>query len=201
MMAWMVVAGVALQIGVPRAKLLRLDVDGQPLFGLPGWVSSLELFVTLFLVGAAGLYLVPLRVRNMARALRPLPRVVPITLLGLGFVLLSVVFGLGAVLARITFPFMFLAGLAALIFSTWGYVVAAYALGRTLLRKAGWQGSSPLIGLALGLLLLLPLARIPFVGGLVTLIYAGLGLGLVIATRFGSNERWSLTPLLEEDLE
>jgi len=57
------------------------------------------------------------------------------------------------------------------------------------------------VALALGLLLLLPLIRIPLVGGFFVIIYVSIGFGLVISTRFGSDEPWNLTPLLEEDKE
>lgn len=189
--------------GIPHGFLPSLEASRleRPLSGLPAWVSSVELFITLFLAGAASLYLFPLRVRNMAHVLVSSRRLVPLTLLGVGFGLLFVVFGIGAVLARITFPFTILSAFVLLFLSVWGYLAVAYALGSLLLGKAGWGRPSPLLDLALGLLLLLPLARIPFVGGLVMLIYIGLGLGLVIATRFGSNEPWSLTPLLEEEIE
>jgi hypothetical protein len=53
------------------------------------------------------------------------------------------------------------------------------------------------MSLASGLLLLLPLVRIPYMGSIFVIIY--LGFGLVIATHFGSDEPWNLTPLLEED--
>ena len=50
-----------------------------------------------------------------------------------------------------------------------------------------------------GLLLLLPLIRIPYVDGFFVVIYLSLGLGLAITTHFGSNEPWDFTSLLEED--
>ncbi len=183
---------------LPSLQASRL---GSPLSHLPGWVASVELFVTLFLAGAADLYLFPRHVRNMVRALSSPRRLVPFALLGLGFGLLIIVFGIGAALARITFPFTLLAAFVLILLSAWGYLSAAYALGSLLLAKADWGRSVPLLSLALGLLLLLPLARIPFVGGLIMLVYMGLGLGLVIATRFGSNQPWSLIPLLEEEVE
>ena len=184
--------------GVIPSPTLRLQA---PLSGLPGWVASLELFVTLFLAGAGNLYVFPTRVGNMLRAAGSARRWISIGLLGLGFELLIVVFGVGAALARITFPLTLLSGLVLVVLSLWGYLVVSYAVGRFLLNKAGWGQVSPLAGLALGLLLLVPLMRIPLAGGIVLIIYMGLGLGLVIATRFGSNEPWSLKPLLEEELE
>ena len=174
----------------------------QSLSGLPGWVASVELFITLFLAGIADLFLFPDRVRNMVSTLGlGWRRVVPVTLVGIGFGFLIVVFAIGAALARITFPFTILAALALVFGSIWGFLAAAYCTGRLLLGKAGWGRLSPAIALGLGLLLLLPLIRIPFAGGIVMIIYIGLGLGLVISTRFGSNQSWSLTALLEEDKE
>ena len=78
----------------------------EPLTRLPGWVSSLGLLITLFLAGLANFYLFPARVRNMRQALAFGPaRLVQMALLGLGFALLMIGFGIGAVLARVTFPF------------------------------------------------------------------------------------------------
>jgi hypothetical protein len=54
-----------------------------------------------------------------------------------------------------------------------------------------------MIGIALGLLLPVPLVRIPYIGAIFVIVY--LGLGLVIATHFGSDEPWNLIPFLEED--
>jgi hypothetical protein len=51
----------------------------------------------------------------------------------------------------------------------------------------------------LGLLLLLPLVRIPYNGALLVILHFSLLLGSVIITHFGSNEIWNLTTLLEED--
>ncbi len=174
----------------------------QPLSGLPAWVASVALFITLFLAGVANLFLSPAHVRSMLRTLDlGWGRVLPIALLGIGFGLLLMVFAMGAALARITFPLTILAAFLLVFVSMWGFLSAAYALGRLLLAKAGWGRWSPAVALALGLLLLVPLIRIPLVGGVIMIIYMGLGLGLVITTRFGSNEPWSLIPLLEEDKE
>ncbi len=170
-----------------------------PLSHLPAWVSSLELFVTLLLAGIASLFLFPARVRSMARAaVSGWSRLLVTTLLGIGFGLLLIFFGISAALARITFPFTILAALALVFLAVWGFLATAYALGRLLFQRTGWGPRSPILDLSLGLLLLLPMARIPFVGGIVMTVYIGLGLGLAIATRFGSSEPWSLIPLLEE---
>ena len=186
-------------ITLPPANGFRLQ---EPLSRLPAWVAPFELFVTLLLAGIGNLLLFPVRVRNMLEALSlGWRRVLSVMLMGVGFGLLLVVFAVGAALARITFPFTVLAALVLIFLSVWGFLAAAYALGRLLLIKAGWGRWSPAVALALGLLLLLPLVRIPYAGGIIMIMYMGLGLGLVISTRFGSNESWSLMPLLEEDKE
>jgi hypothetical protein len=180
---------------LPSPGLLRLEQ-------LPAWVASLELFSTLLLAGVANLYLFPARIRNMGRALGlGWTKLIQILLVGLGIGFLLFVFAVGAVMARITFPFTILAALVLFFLSVWGFATAAYVLGRYLMRKAGWGHFSPVIDVALGLLLLLPLMRIPFAGGIVMIVYVGLGLGLVIVTRFGSDESWSLISLLEEENE
>ena len=188
--------------GIPRAKFSLPDSSplSIALSGLPTWIVSLELWVTLFILGMANFYLFPKRVRNMYQALAfGRPRLMQIAFLGFGFALLILVFGLGAALARITFPFTIFSGLTLFLLAVWGYLSVAYSLGRSLLIRAGWQRSWPSVSLALGLLLLLPLIRIPLVGVFFVIIYVSIGFGLVIATHFGSNEPWNLTPLVEED--
>ncbi len=183
----------------PSQETLRLQT---PLSRLPGWVAPVELLITLFLAGIANLYLFPARLHNMLRTLSlGWARLLSLTLVGIGFALLLVFFAIGAALARITFPFTILAAIALVFLSVWGFLGVAYALGRFLLLRAGWARRSPAAALALGLILLVPLVRIPFAGALIMLIYIGLGLGLVVVTRFGSNESWSLIPLLEEDIQ
>jgi hypothetical protein len=187
--------------GVPRAdfQLPPSIALQEPLSRLPVWVSSLGLLITLLLAGLANFYLFPVRVRNMRRALTlGWARLIQMVLLGFGFVLLLLGFGIGAVLARVTFPFTVISAVTAFFLSVWGYLCLVYACGRSLLRRTGWQASSPMLSLFLGLLLLLPLVRIPYVGGFFVIFYLSLGLGLVITTHFGSNEPWDLTPLLEE---
>lgn len=180
---------------VPRTNTLD-----EPLARLPAWVASLGLLITLFLAGLASFYLFPARVRNMRQALTlGWARLIAMTLLGFGFVLLILGFGIGAVLARVTFPFSILSVTGLFFLSVWGFLCIVYALGRSLIIRAGWHGSSPAASLALGLLLLVPLVRIPYMGSIFVLIYLSFGLGLVIATHFGSDEPWNLTPLLEED--
>jgi hypothetical protein len=53
----------------------------------------------------------------------------------------------------------------------------------------------------LGSLLQLPLIRIPFVGGVVMILYPGFGLSPVISASLGSNKAWNFISLLEEDKE
>ena len=205
LLLWAVLLGFNLGPGLMRglpAGLAQPPADMRlqaPLSRLPAWASSVELFITMFLAGVASLFLFPRRMRNMTRALGPgWSRLAATTLLGIGCGLLLVLFGIGAALARITFAFTVLAGMALVFVSAWGFLAAAYGLGRFLLLRAGWARRSPPLDLALGLLLLLPLIRIPLAGGVFMILYVGLGLGLAIATRFGSNESWSLIPLLEE---
>jgi hypothetical protein len=187
--------------GLPRPDLQASNSNGleEPLSRLPSWVSSLGLFVTLLLAGIANFYLFPTRVRNMRRALTlSWARLIQLVLLGFGFILLILGFGIGAALARVTFPFSIIAAVSTFFLSVWGYLSLVYACGRGLLNRTGWQMSSPSLSLILGLLLLLPLVRIPYVGIFFVVVYLSLGLGLVITTHFGSNEPWDLTPLLEE---
>jgi hypothetical protein len=165
---------------------------------LPGWLSSMATLMTLFLAGTVSLYLFPKRVKRMQTALTASWRhLFQIMLAGLAFNLLGLALVFAASLARLTFPITLLFGISLFFLSIWGYVTLAYSLGSALFSRAAWKGS-PLTALFLGLLLLQPLAHLPYLQVLAILALASTGLGVVITTRFGSNEAWSLNPLLEE---
>lgn len=165
---------------------------------MPGWLSSAASLVTLFLAGAAGLFLFPDRISRMRSALNTSKgRLFQILLAGLAFELLGAALIFTASLARLTFPISLFSGITVYFLSIWGYITLAYCTGSGLLKQAGWT-ASPLAGLFLGLLLFQPLVHLPYLQVPIILALAGLGLGVVITTRFGSNEAWGLNPLLEE---
>jgi hypothetical protein len=165
---------------------------------LPGWLSSIATFLSLFVFGAANLYLFPARVRKMQAALTvSWKRTFHITLAGLAFGLLFFLTAMLASMARATFPLTVLSALSLFILALWGYLVLAYGLGRQLLQKADWR-ISPFLALALGLLLLHSLVHLPFAGFLFGALGIGAGLGIVITTRFGSMKPWDFNLLLEE---
>jgi len=168
---------------------------------LPIWLSPLATFATLLLFGVANFYLFPARVRNLQTALTvSWMRSFHITLAGLAFSLLFVLTAISASLSRATFPLTVLAALVVFVLVLWGYLALAYALGRSLLRKADGS-ASPLAALALGLLLLHALIHLPFAGIAFALLSIGAGLGVVITTRFGSMQPWDLNLLLEDKKE
>jgi hypothetical protein len=165
---------------------------------MPGWVSSVATFVTLFVFGAANLYLFPARVRKMQAELTvSWARTFQIILAGLAFGLLFALAAMMASLSRVTFPLTVLLGLGLFTLSLWGYLSLTYGLGRLLFQKAEWR-LSPFGALALGLLLLHSLIHVPFVGFVFGLLGSGAGLGIVITTRFGSLQPWDLNLLLED---
>jgi hypothetical protein len=190
-------------IGFPHDSgqgLLPAAVNAS-LAELPTWVSSLATFVTFLLFGLANFYIFPARVRNLQTALTvSWVRSFHITLAGLAFGLLFIMTAISASLSRVTFPLTVLTVLALFVLALWGYLALAYALGRSLLRKADWP-ASPFAALALGLLLLHALIQIPFAGIAFALLSIGAGVGVVITTRFGSMQPWDLNLFLEDQKE
>ncbi len=79
-----------------------------------------------------------------------------------------------------------------------GIVAVSFTLGRTLLRRLNVV-ASPLAETLLGLWLLFVTSMLPFVGWITGGVAAALGFGVVLETRLGTRQRWSLD-LLEEPL-
>jgi hypothetical protein len=168
---------------------------------VPGWISSAATLLTLFLAGIVSLYLAPDRIFRMRAALTTTwGRLFQTLLAGLTFLLFGTALIFSASLARLTFPISLLAGTTLYVLAAWGYIAMAFCLGSGLFRRAGWS-ASPVAGLFLGLLLFQPLVHLPYLQILTVLVLASLGLGIVITTRFGSKEGWTLNPFLEESQE
>jgi hypothetical protein len=185
----------------PATQDSAISVMEKTFADLPGWVASLAMLLTLFMFGAANLFLFPARVRKMQTELTiSWKRTFHIMLAGLAFGLLLVLTAMTASFSRTTFPLTVISGLSLFLLCLWGYLSLAYSLGHLLLQKADWR-LSPFAALAFGLLILHSLALVPFAGFVFGLLGAGAGLGIVITTRFGSMQPWDLNLLLEERKE
>jgi hypothetical protein len=117
--------------------------------------------------------------------------------LGLGLlslVALSLLTGIGLV-TDAAFPLpLFM--LALLLLTIWiGLITFGLVIGAELDRLAGAQHPNSLIELALGLLVVFALGRLPLVGWLIILLMSALSLGVVVATRLGYGGDWTLRGL------
>lgn len=165
----------------------------------PLWLSIFGSLAALSLSGLLVLYLFPERVRRMQAACStPLLSLARLTLLGIVGGILLVVTGISAVFTMVTFPIAIILGGIVFLVTYTGLVAIAYALGRTLLRRAGWEHLSPISAFLLGLVVLYALSSLPYLGIIFRLIIISLAIGVVISTRFGSGKLWNLQPLIEE---
>ncbi len=186
--------------------LARTDLqDRRETLGIPFLdenmraVSAISILLSLAMIGVLVLYAMPERMRRIVRAFPDSPaRLLRLTLVGLLVVVLGAVASLISAMAVATFPVavllsavVFLAGLA-------GWIGLAYTFGEFILRRAGWRAFPPVVAYLLGLLLLFAVARLPWIGPVLLLLTACLGLGTVVVSKFGSGKPWNLNPLLED---
>ncbi len=170
-----------------------------PELDIPAWLSILGALITLFLSGLLVLYALPAQIRRMEKAYTTGGNQ-RVRLLGVGIlsgVLIAAV-GVTSSLTMGTFPLMIFLGSLLFLGSYIGYVALTYSLGHQLLIRAGWDRLSPVYALILGTLLLFAAGEIPGLGLILNLLFACLGLGVMISTRFGSGRTWSLSPLFED---
>ncbi len=153
----------------------------------------------MFLTGTLVLLLFPDRIRRMEKALHTSPTgLLRLTLFGLLTGIVMAAIGISAALTMSTFPLIFILAIALFVSAFSGFLTLSYTLGHQLMQEAGWGDSSPLYGLFLGLLILFALSQVPFLGILLQIFYVSLGMGCVIATRFGTGQSWNLSALYEE---
>ena len=177
----------------PHYQIFPLDSPESRLLVGTGY------FFSLYLTGVLILYSLPRQVRRIEHVFTTAPaRLLRLLLLGLIAGLLAGVVGLTATMTMVTFPLIFFLGSILFLSAVFGLVTLSYALGRGILNRAGWLHLSPLFALFFGLSLLLALGELPYLGIPIKFIFVSLGVGAIIATRFGSGQVWDLSILTEE---
>lgn len=162
-------------------------------------VSPISIQFSLYIIGVLILFAAPRAVRRVAdKFTLTFGRLARLTLFGFLFAVLVLAVGISSALALGTFPLTIL--LFALLFSggIFGIITLAFAIGRALMRRAGWGHLSPLYALLLGQLIVFSISSIPWAGKALFVIFACLGLGATIVSRFGSGQPWSLNILMDE---
>jgi hypothetical protein len=192
---------------LPQRGFIPKQIPGAIfIFGrhLPGWLgvfSVIGAYLFLYLSGVVVLFLIPRQIGTMRNAFLPVDdrRMWRYWLffLGLGLlslVALSLLTGIGLV-TDAAFPLpLFM--LALLLLTIWiGLITFGLVIGAELDRLAGAQHPNSLIELALGLLVVFALGRLPLVGWLIILLMSALSLGVVVATRLGYGGDWTLRGL------
>lgn len=160
---------------------------------------ALGSFSVLGTVATILLFLFPKRARYVSKVLLAEPLANQVLNVVVGLVAYGVAFALLrlAWLTIVGMPFIpFLVGGVWLI-TMCGIVAVSFSLGRTLLRIAG-VFLPPLAEALIGLWLLFVTSMLPIFGWIVGGVAAALGFGVLLQTRFGTRQRWSLEAL-EDD--
>ncbi|PKO14737.1 MAG: hypothetical protein CVU39_13485 [Chloroflexi bacterium HGW-Chloroflexi-10] len=165
---------------------------------IPNFLSIPAGLVTGYLGSVILMYLLPQRLRVIAERFSRSPKnFYHLVLVGfLGLLLFSAI-GAGSVLTLGTFPFLFLVLLIEFLGTWLGYTALSYRLGIFFQMKTGWFTGSPLIALGFGHIIFYALLQIPLFGIVLMILLVSLGLGGMLATRFGSDQPWSLSVLKE----
>lgn len=164
---------------------------------LLGRILASEVF--FFLAGALVFLLFPARLQRLQETLSRRENGHPWALLGIGIVTAVLLLALGilAVFSFVGLPFLpWLLLLAAFVWAV-GLVAVALWVGRGVRNIVRLPDRRPLLDLALGVVTLFIVGSIPVLGWLALLLAGLLGVGAVVATRFGSARGWQLTALTE----
>jgi hypothetical protein len=159
---------------------------------------ALGSFAVLSTVATGLLYLAPKRIRYVSQLLRAEPTTNHLVNILLGLLAYSVAYALLRLswLTIVGVPFIpFLVG-GVWLLTMLGVVSVSFTLGRSLLRRAGAK-LPPLAECLIGLWLLFVTSMLPFLGWATGGLAASLGFGVLLQTRLGTRQRWSLD-LLDE---
>ena len=164
--------------------------------GPAGLLTALVTLVSFLGVGVVLLFMLPKRLGRLRDTLSlSATRRLRLEAIGvLGYVLaLALLLLLVGLVTGILFAAILAGLLAAGSFA--GLVAVALALGRWLRARVAPAATSPVAELVLGVMAIFPLGLIPWLGWVLVPLLAAMGFGALIATKFGSEEGWSLDPL------
>lgn len=188
-------------------RFLRKEWNREPtymrnprmMFNLPPLLTALVALFTLYLSGILVLLNFPAQIRRMEKAFSDtLGGLARLAVLGLFTTILVIAVSVSSALTMGTFPLTITLGSILFLCGFFGFIALAYTLGHKLFTRADWEYLSPLYALLVGLLILFSLSRLPLVGIIFTIVFTCLGIGGIIATRFGSGLPWDLSPLKDE---
>ena len=167
----------------------------------PVSISILATLFSFYLTGILALFLMPAQIQQMSKSFKTAKESFRLSLLGIlvGILLITII--ISSAMAMGTFPLTFLLGSLLFLSIFTGVIALAFSIGRYLLHFAGFKMASPFYTLALGELVIYPLVNIPWLGVLLLFFFCSLGLGVVIASRWGTNKSWSINVLTEEEKE
>jgi hypothetical protein len=165
----------------------------------PVSISILATLFSFYLTGILVLFLIPAQIQQMSKSFKTINESLRLSLLGIlvGILLITII--ISSAMAMGTFPLTFLLGSLLFLSLFTGVIALAFSIGRFLLNFAGYKMASPFYMLGLGVLVIYPLVNIPWIGALLLVFFCSLGLGVVIASRLGTNKSWSINLLTEED--
>ncbi len=168
--------------------------------GIEGAGMVLLSLVTLLALGALTAFLVPDRLQTVRNAVMPSWRR-SLILTALGIIGLGLSAALVRVLTTLVVSVVFVPVIMAVVAAAalLGFSAVVLALGHGLRSRSGIARANPLVDLTIGVLLVFPLSLVPVAGWGMIGALAVLGLGAVIATKFGGPHGWSLAPLAEMD--
>jgi len=162
------------------------------------YVAAAAGLLLQFMVGVLVVHVAPERMRRLADTMTTGWRqVLRYLVTGL---LLAAALGVVATLSAFyvhMLPLPFVLGAVFFLAALVGGGALAFALGRGLLRQAGWADGSPLFALLLGTLPLYAAIRLPYLAPVMIGLLALIGAGAALSTRFGGRRTWSLDPLRE----
>ncbi len=172
----------------PMGLAFATPESGLAIFwGLVKFTLSL---ILLLLLGVAVAAIWPEELRQMGEtSVRQL-----IPSLGVGFLALVLGFPLGLVMIVLILliPFGLLLWLLLIALSVVGWLAIGYILGDRILTAINVENPVPILSVAVGVILLSILGKMPCIGWAVTLVAAMTGTGAAILTRLGTREYgWS----------
>jgi hypothetical protein len=165
----------------------------------PALIKIPASFLATFLCSVIALYLFPRHIYHMSEAFSFTTEIFRQALLGFLFFILIGIATISATLSVFTIPFS--TGLLVLIFlsSFVGVSALCLSLGRWLMDRAGWIGYPLPLALGLGLVILYALFNLPFIGIILLILIACLGLGVTVSSRFGTDRTWNISSFIEEE--
>jgi hypothetical protein len=166
---------------------------------LPSILGVMADFIAIFLAGFLSLHLIPGRLGEMGRSLDN-SKFALFRMFFVGVMAFLLIIPAGIILSSSPTSFLFVFVLVIVTYTSgiMGVSGLVFRVGYEVGKRLNPTRDTPLVSLLFGTILFSAVINLPYLGGIIKFLLLVIGVGIVLATRYGSGRSWHIPAIYQE---